>query len=147
MKSNLSLGALGSAFALIALVWAPQSLTGWQAGGDGIVGTWLTSEKESRIEIAKCGDEYCGSIVWMAQPRTDEKNPNPELKGRPLVGAQILSGVTYAGGDTWDGGRIYSAKQGKSFKAKKLTLSSERTLEVKVSAGIMTKTTVWTRSD
>lgn len=147
MKSYLNRRMLVSAITLIALVCGAQSLTGAQAGEDGLLGTWLAPDGASKIEIARCEDEYCGSIVWMAQPRTDEKNPNPELKGRPLVGAQILSGVTFAGGNTWAGGSIYSAKQGKSFKTKKLILSNDSTLDIEVSAGLFTKTMVWTRSD
>lgn len=147
MKSYLNRRMLASAISLIALVCGPQPLAGEQAGGDGILGTWLTPDGASKIEISRCGDTYCGSIVWMAQPRTDENNPNPELKGRPLVGAQILSGLAYAGGESWQGGSIYSAQRGKTFEAKTLKLLSDRALEVKVSAGMFTKTIVWTRSD
>ena len=36
------------------------------ATGDQILGTWSPDNgRESKIEITKCGDRYCGAIIWM----------------------------------------------------------------------------------
>ena len=36
-----------------------------QKNADDIVGTWYNGEKSSKIKIEKCGNKYCGKIVWL----------------------------------------------------------------------------------
>jgi uncharacterized protein (DUF2147 family) len=110
------------------------------AEGDAMLGTWLTPEGLSKIEVKKCGERYCGSIAWMKTPKNDEKNEDAKLKGRPLLGAQILSGFAADG----TGGKIYAPERGKLMDAK-LVLAGEDKLEVRVSAGMIKKTVLWTR--
>jgi uncharacterized protein (DUF2147 family) len=99
-----------------------------------LTGLWLTPEGLSKIEIKNCDAGQCGSIVWMKSPKNDEKNADPALKGRPLLGAQIVNG-----------NKIYAPERGKWMDAK-LVLTSPDSLEVRVSAGMVKKTVVWTRA-
>lgn len=114
------------------------------SGPDRIVGTWVTAEGLSKIDIAKCGEKYCGTIAWMKSPHNDEKNEDPGKRGRALVGTQILSGFKYDGGDTYSGGSIYGPERGKTVKAK-LELSGDGTLQIHAGSGIAKKTVTWTR--
>jgi uncharacterized protein (DUF2147 family) len=114
--------------------------TAFGADGDAMLGTWLTPEGLSKIEVKKCESRYCGSIIWLKTPKNDEKNEDAKLKGRPLVGAQILSGFAADG----TGGKIYAPERGKLMDAK-LVLAGEDKLEVRVAAGMIKKTVVWTR--
>ena len=38
------------------------------AAEDTILGIWDNQEKDAKIEIFKCGDRYCGKIVWLKNP-------------------------------------------------------------------------------
>jgi uncharacterized protein (DUF2147 family) len=109
-------------------------------GGDAMLGTWLTAGGQSRIEVSKCESKYCGVIVWMKNPKNDEKNADASMRGRPLVGAQILSGFSADG----TGGKIYAPERGRMVPAK-LVLTNPDTLEIRVAAGMIKKTVAWSR--
>ena len=38
------------------------------AGSDDILGAWFNQAKDAKIEIFKCGNDYCGKIVWLKEP-------------------------------------------------------------------------------
>ncbi len=115
------------------------------AGGDRIMGTWQTPNGESKIEIAKCGDAYCGKIAWMMNPKNDQRNEDKSKRGRPLVGAEIVSNFQFDGAASWTGGKLYGPERGKTVDAK-LVMVNDDTLEVRVSAGVVKKTVTWTRA-
>ena len=110
---------------------------------DQILGTWLAAG-ESKIEITKCGDAYCGAIVWMKTPRNDEHNEDASKRGRPLVGTQIARGLKFDG-SSWNG-KLYGPERGKTVDAK-MTLERDDQLEVRASAGVAHKTVLWTRAN
>lgn len=115
-----------------------------QPDGNQILGIWNTDDGDSKIEIVKCGDTYCGSIKSMKNPRNDERNSNASLQNRPLVGLQVLKGFKYAGSNSWTGGTLYAPKRGREMSAK-LKLTTPDSLDIKVSAGIASRTITWTR--
>ena len=51
----------------------------------------------------------------MRKPRLDKKNPAPELRDRPVVGLQVLSGYEFRRG-AWRG-RIYDPGSGHTFRS------------------------------
>ena len=130
------------------------------SGQDAIVGIWNNEEKDARIEIFRCDNKYCGKIVWISKPvyspdedaakagmqRADDKNPNPELRGRRIIGLQIMSGFDYKGNQRWAGGRLYDPKTGKTYSGR-MTLTSIDRLELKgyVVFSFFGRTSVWTR--
>jgi uncharacterized protein (DUF2147 family) len=127
---------------------------------DGILGLWNTDKNESKIEIFKCGDKYCGRIAELKEPnypaddkegmggkpKVDRKNPDPALRTHPIVGLQLMRGFVYSGGNVWEDGRIYDPNDGKTYKCK-MTLSSPNRLEVRgfIGFSLLGRTTVWTR--
>ncbi len=122
---------------------------------DAILGTWLTEGGESRVDVVagKAADGsigYSGKVTWLKDPTRDGepvhdgKNDKVALRDRPILGLEILSGFRFTGPATWSGGELYAPRNGKSFPAV-LTLTPDGRLEVKVSAGIVTKTEYWTR--
>ena len=55
-------------------------------------GTWTTEGGASRVQIAPCGGNYCGTVVWTKDPnRVDAKS------GKPVKGMTILTGMTETG--------------------------------------------------
>ena len=122
---------------------------------DAIVGTWLTEDGGSKVDVVagKAADGssvYSGKVVWLRDPMrggkpvVDAKNDNVSLRDRPILGLEILSGFKATGAGAWTGGMLYSPRNGKSFPAD-LTLLADGRLEVKVKAGIVTRTVNWTR--
>jgi uncharacterized protein (DUF2147 family) len=129
-------------------------------GGDAIVGLWLTEGKEARIEIFRCADKYCGKIAWTidpvygpeenskraGKPKTDDNNPDPALRMRPIIGLQIISGLQYIGDKRWVKGDIYDPESGKTYGCQ-LSLLSPYELEMRgyFFVPILGGKTVWTR--
>jgi uncharacterized protein (DUF2147 family) len=134
-----------AALKLLLLFAATASLFAQSAPGNRILGSWLTPNQGSTVEIVKCGNAYCGSIKSMTTPKNDEHNADSSLRGRPLIGAQIMTGFLYAGSDTWNGGTLYAPARGKSVSPD-LVLTAPDKMEIKVKAGMMSKTVIWTRA-
>lgn len=77
-------------------------------------GNWLVADKTAVIRIAPCAEAYCGTIAWTSQPGTDEHNPDPSKRDRPIEGTQILLGMKPARANRWDG-QIYNPENGKTY--------------------------------
>jgi uncharacterized protein (DUF2147 family) len=92
-----------------------------QAGGtpDGI---WLTQAGDAKVRVSKCGGGICGVVVWLKEPidpatgkpQVDDKNPNPALARRRIIGLPLFSGMRPAGPNKWSG-QIYNADDGKTY--------------------------------
>ena len=75
-----------------------------QAGGD-VSGIWLTQAGDAKVRVSKCGGGICGVVVWLrdpidpatGKPAVDDKNPNPSLAKRPMIGLPLFSGMQPAG--------------------------------------------------
>jgi uncharacterized protein (DUF2147 family) len=130
------------------------------AHADDILGVWFNSEKDARIEIAKCGEKYCGTVVWLKEPnypeeskdgipgtpKIDHHNPDPSLRKGPIIGLRIVDDFSFAGENLWKDGRVYDPKNGKTYKGK-MTLVSPMQLDLRGYIGIslVGRTTTWTR--
>lgn len=136
---------------LALLFWAGP---GRSAPPDAILGSWLTDDGASKVEVtaAKAADGssvYEGKVVWLkepqrdGQPLRDANNADPAQRNRPVLGLVVLSGFKAAGGG-WSGGTVYSPRAGKSYPAE-LAIAADGRLELKVKAGLLTKTDYWTR--
>lgn len=61
-------------------------------------------------------------------PRTDINNPQPGLRGRPILGLPVLAGFR-RDGHVWTGGRAYDTKSVTSYRSV-LELNDDRSLKV-----------------
>jgi uncharacterized protein (DUF2147 family) len=126
------------------------------AGGSAIAqesaspaGVWLTEKGDARVQISHCGEAICGKVVWLrepinpatGQPQVDDKNPNPELRERPVIGLQLFSGMRPAGISRWSG-RIYNADDGK-FYVSNLAMTGPTTLQVEGCVGALCGGETW----
>jgi uncharacterized protein (DUF2147 family) len=134
---------------------------GFGAGGDAIVGLWNTPDNDAKIEIYRCGSEYCGRISYLEEttfppddeggmaglPKIDRYNPNPELRHRSLVGLTFLEGFRFAGDSAWESGRIYNPENGKIYKAR-ISLTNQDRLMLRGYWGVslLGRTETWVRS-
>ena len=121
-------------------------------GADAIVGEWLTAEGKARVLISKCDSTYCGKIIWLKEPIkngkevVDDKNPDPSLQSRTVLGMTILWGFSYDGEDVWKGGKVYDPENGTTYSAKiALTDSGELKLRGYVIIPLLGRTEIWTR--
>lgn len=110
-----------------------------------IAGRWVTQEGDSIVTIGPCGEQTCGKITtFLRKPDTpnptDRNNPDPALRGRPVLGMAVLTGFTDQGKD-WRG-RIYDPRSGKSYKSI-LSRNSDGTLKVQGCIAFICRTQTW----
>lgn len=137
-----------SALYVVVMLMAVAPSFATNDGADAILGVWLTKDGEGQVEITRIGEVFEGTIVGGAGdvPRFDDKNPDPALRGRRLLGMGIMSGLAYDGDGKWTDGRIYDPNSGKTYKCK-LELEDDNTLKVRgyVGTSWFGRTERWTR--
>jgi uncharacterized protein (DUF2147 family) len=157
--ASRSLRPRRSAFLILFALAGVAATDARAAEADDILGVWDTQGGISRVKIARCGDDYCGEIMWIkplpgssgegaSSDRRDTHNPDPALTGRPLIGLRILTNFKYRIDDvTWAGGSIYDPEHGNSYSARMRLLDRDR-LELRGYIGIplFGRTVIWTRS-
>jgi uncharacterized protein (DUF2147 family) len=113
------------------------------AAPSGFSGDWVTADRSALVRIGPCGATLCGRVVRVLArgvPTTDVHNPNRALRGRPLVGIQVLSGFSASG----QGGRGYNPQTGRSYRTT-LRLNADGTLRVTGCVAVICRSQTWTR--
>jgi uncharacterized protein (DUF2147 family) len=136
MKTT-TLVAAGAALALAGVAHAQSA--------DDALGVWENPENKSHTEFYKCGAGVCGKIVKVVDgQKTDDKNPDPAKRNRPIVGLVIMQGAKKAGPTSWSG-QLYNRADGKTY-AGTLTVKSRNAVELSgCVAVVFCKTTTFTR--
>ncbi len=116
-------------------------------------GIWLSADGGTKVNIANCGGKLCGTVVWLVEPtdsatgkpKTDKRNPDPAKRARPLLGLQVVQGLTPSGPDRWSG-LIYNADDGNTYQAH-MTVPEIDTAKVQGCVlGLLCKTQNWKRA-
>jgi uncharacterized protein (DUF2147 family) len=132
------------------------------ADADAILGLWQTAPTDkgyAHVEITRQDGLYGGRVVWLSepdfppgdpeegQPKADRFNPEPELRGRPILGLSLMQGFRNVGARVWKGGRIYDPENGQTYKCS-MKLRADGTLRVRGFIGIslLGRTTTWVRA-
>jgi uncharacterized protein (DUF2147 family) len=131
------------------LAWGQQNLS----EGDRILGEWLTADAKARIALYRTEDSYSGKIVWLKEPEkdgravVDDKNSDERLRGRPVLGMEMMHGFVYDGDAVWVDGRVYDPEGGDEYRGK-LRLVDENTMELRgyVLIPLLGRTETWTRA-
>jgi uncharacterized protein (DUF2147 family) len=134
---------------LAALLVAPAAK---EQGGGEPNGIWLTQAGDAKVRVSKCGGGICGVIVWLkdpidlatGKPQVDDKNPNPSLTRRPMIGLPLFMRMPPSGPNKWSG-QIYNADDGNSY-ASNISVSGPDTLRVEGCVGALCGGETWTRS-
>ena len=124
-----------SIFAIIPFLLIAQN------NGDAIIGKWMAYPKKNLIiEVYKYGSEYRGKIVWFndnddktkpMNTRLDEKNLDPSLRTRKVLGLEVLDNMVYnEKSKRWEKGKIYDAKSGRIWSSS-AWMTNESNLEVR----------------
>lgn len=130
------------------------------AAADSILGIWLNGDKDAHIEVFKCGDKYCGKIVWLKEPvypqgskegtpgtpKVDVHNPDASKRKVPSMGLEIMKDFQFVGDDSWKNGTIYDPNNGKTYSAKaKLASPNDLDLRGFIGVSLIGRTEHWTR--
>ena len=122
-----------------------------QAGGE-VAGIWLTQAGDARVHVSKCGGGICGVVIWLRTPidsatgkaAVDDKNPNPSLARRPMIGLPLFSGMQPSGPNKWSG-KIYNADDGGTY-ASSVSVAGPDSLHVEGCVGALCGGETWSRS-
>lgn len=114
-------------------------------------GTWLTEKGDARIKINSCGAGICGKVVGLrdpinpetGKPFTDDKNPNPALAKRPMIGLQLFNNMRPTGPGRW-AGHIYNADDGR-FYVSKVAMEGPARLRVEGCVGVICGGETWSK--
>ena len=140
---------LGFVIAMVTAVLAAVPVAANAAGPDGI---WLTQAGDAKVRVGKCGAGVCGVVVWLKDPidpatgkaQVDDKNPNPALSKRPIIGLSLFLGMRPAGANKWSG-HIYNADDGKTY-ASSISVAGPDTLKVEGCVGGFCGGETWSRT-
>lgn len=147
-------GGLALGFALLFGLTVQTAVADTSADASA-VGFWQTIDDEtkkpkSHVEIAESGGKVTGTIRHLLNP----SRPNPTCdecpgnkKGKPILGMQIMWGLTKKAGESkWEGGKIMDPKSGKVYDCK-IWLKDANTLQVRGSWLMFGRTQTWHRID
>jgi len=128
-----------------ATVFMFAVLAAGSAAAQDAKGTWLSESGETRIRIAPCGAELCGTVVWQKVPGKDVNNPDAAKRGRDIVGLRMIYGMKASGGSEWTG-QLYNFQDGKVYTGK-MTLAGPSSLSLSgcVLGGLICRAQTWTR--
>jgi uncharacterized protein (DUF2147 family) len=124
----------------------------WAESASDPAGIWLTQAGDARIRINHCGPVLCGTIVWLkapidpatGKPQVDDKNANPSLAKRAVIGINIFKQMKPVANNKWSG-TIYNADDGKSYSSD-VIVAGPRKLEVRGCVmGVLCGGETWTK--
>ena len=134
-----------AAAAVLSLAAAPA------LAADPVEGEWLTQSGSGKVRIGPCPktpDKLCGNISWLRPADaklTDENNPDPKLKTRPIMGMPMLWGFKQDAPGKWTGGKIYDPNSGKTYDSK-FSVSPNGTLKVEGCVVVVCQAQTWKRA-
>jgi uncharacterized protein (DUF2147 family) len=125
---------------------------GRNTGPDEILGEWLTDKDEAIVEIYRCGELYCGKIVWLKESRNpdgteklDTQNPEPSKRDHPIIDLVMVWDFRYHGDGSWVDGRIYDPDNGNTYSCKMRLEGDKLKVRGYIGFSLFGRTTVWTR--
>lgn len=131
----------------VGSVWAQSTPVGvWKTIDD------KTKTERAQIRITEAGGVFSGKLEKLlaadAKPDSVCDKCSDDRKDKPIVGMEVLRGVKRGDGDnTWDGGTILDAAEGKVYKVRMQTADGGKKLEVRGYIGVpmMGRTQTWIR--
>jgi len=96
--------------------------TNAQINPNSIVGFWVDSISNNRFQIEKSSKYFTIKIIALDSPlndkglpKTDAKNPELNLRSRPILGMEIANDIIFDNKTiSWIGKEIYSPEKGMS---------------------------------
>jgi uncharacterized protein (DUF2147 family) len=119
---------------------------------DGILGVWLSEQKDGKIEIYKSGNKFFGKLIWGNEmfeadgktSKKDTKNTDEKLRTRNLKDLILLSDFVYED-NTWTGGKIYDPQTGKTYSCTMKLKNNVLNIRGYVGISLFGRTSEWTK--
>lgn len=115
-------------FLLLCMLFSMSAFA--QNTNDRILGQWTNEDHTRMLEFVKQGSHY-DAIIRKAEPDS-------------LIGKKQISGLRFDKGDSYKGGTLYAIQKGKTANCSAKLLNNDK-LELRVSKGLTSKSSVWTR--
>jgi len=146
LRNTLNAGLLALSALTAASAWADGSPVGlWKNINDE------TGKTEALIRITETDGVLTGKIEKLYLEPSEDQNPvctecEGELKGKPILGMTILSGLK-KDGDTYTGGQILDPSNGKLYKSKLTVIEDGKKINVRGYIGVpmLGRSQVWVR--
>ncbi|RTL55341.1 MAG: DUF2147 domain-containing protein [Bradyrhizobiaceae bacterium] len=137
--------------AALAVIAATISSVASAQNAGSASGVWVTEKGDAQVRVAPCGSALCGKIVSLrdpidprtGKPQVDDKNPNPALASRPIIGLSLFNSMKPTGPGSW-AGLIYNADDGRYYESK-VSVSGPTSLRVEGCVGAICGGETWTR--
>ena len=117
---------------LLILIYSLFLVTWVNAQANKIIGTWLSQDEETQVEIYKSNNLYFGKISWSKQPNDPKKRTQPQL------GSTMLWNFKFDD-DKYIGRKVYDSRDGKTY-TEKLWPIDNNTLKMRGYVGIFYST-------
>ena len=99
--------------------------TGPALAAEPPIGEWLVKDGYAQVKVENCSGALWGVISWEARPGgRDNENPDPALRGRPVLGMPILLDMKEQTYSPFFGpkeqrwvGHVYNSENGKMYDA------------------------------
>ena len=129
---------------LLALAFAPMAFA---QPASSQLGRWVTESGNLEVDVAACGDAFCGTVVRVLANRS-MSTPGADMApadAKPALGMKILTDLRPAGTGEWKG-EIYNRENGKTYSAL-LSVPAPDQLLIRAYLGlpVFGKTQVWRR--
>jgi uncharacterized protein (DUF2147 family) len=96
-------------------------------------GTWLRENGNSRVRVAACGSNLCGSIVWLK-----------DATGPSKVGQRVFYDMVKSSDTTWSG-QAFNPEDGKTYAGKMVVSGSSMTTSGCVLGGLICRSVKWSK--
>jgi uncharacterized protein (DUF2147 family) len=96
-------------------------------------GTWLRDNGNSRVRIASCGANLCGTIVWLQDP-----------SGPAKVGQRVFFDMAPNGANKWSG-KAFNPEDGKTYSGTMSVSGNNLTTAGCVLGGMICRSVNWRR--
>src|SRR3954451_17719503 len=114
--------SMAARFAVVLACWIALAPAASAQNTTDPTGIWLTQNGDARVRVSRCGGGICGVVVGLREPndpatgkpQVDDKNPNPSLARRPMIGLPLFSSMQSTGPGKWSG-KIYNADDGGTY--------------------------------
>jgi len=76
---------------------------------NALTGDWLVEDKSIRVRVISCPPALWGYVAAERTPGKDMNNPDPAMRGRPMLGVPLLINLHETEQGLW-AGKIYDPK-------------------------------------
>lgn len=138
---------------VLAIAMTVPSIAGASITAPALIGSWSTPAGDI-VAFGSCAEQVaepliCGRLTRLkteaCRKRLDVKNPDPILRGRHVLGLEILQGLTESLPDTWTGGDLYNPDDGRRYVGT-IRVQGQNRLELQgCTLSVVCQTQTWRR--